>query len=57
MSALPSVMQAKKAELAKNVTLPSMETVKPQPIKPVVVNTQPKKEEEKKDELLDLKQF
>jgi hypothetical protein len=57
MSALPSVMQAKKAELAKNVTLPSMETVKPQPIKPVVVLTQPKKEDEKKDEPLDLKEF
>lgn len=61
VSALPSVMQVKKAKLA--ATLPAMETQKQQfHPKPIVVNTDKKEEPkvEKKDEKaeeLDLKQF
>ncbi len=61
-SALPSVMQIKKAKLeAKQVTLPAMESMQRPTLKPVVVNSQVEKKEEKKDEKkeeeLDLKQF
>jgi len=56
MPGLPSVMQAKKAEL--QATLAPLEQVKPTPKKPVPVMVVQKKEEEKKDDKpLDEAQF
>jgi hypothetical protein len=58
MAALPSVMQVKKAKM--EATLPALEQVKPQPIKPVVVNVAPKeekKEEPKEESKFDINEF